>query len=113
NVKFAIVRADLYIPQDLLWRRTAQILEAAGTGIGRSNLVMTITHDHSSPFYTSTGVGAWTFQDVVDIRDFEYQAQQMAAAVEEADKHLVPVRVGAGVTQIALGNRNALGPSVA
>ena len=111
--KFAIVRVDLYIPQDLLWRRTAQILEADGTGIGRNNLVMTITHDHSSPFYTSTGAGAWTFQDIFDIRNYEYQAERMAAAVEAANRHLVPVRVGAAVTQVAAPNRNALGPAVA
>jgi hypothetical protein len=111
--KLALVKTDLYIPQDLLWRRAAQLLAAKGIGIGEENLVMSITHDHSSPYYTSTAWGAWTFQDVFDIRAYDYYAHRLAAAVEEADAHLVPARVGAATAQYALSNRNALGPAVA
>ncbi|HEX8067471.1 MAG TPA: neutral/alkaline non-lysosomal ceramidase N-terminal domain-containing protein [Thermoleophilaceae bacterium] len=113
GAKFALVKNDLYIPQDLLWRRTAQILESKGIGIGRSNLTMTITHDHSSPMYSSTSWGVWAFQDVFDFRFFEYLAQKMARAVERANASMVPVRVGASVTQYGLPQRNVPGPSIA
>src|SRR4051794_19191251 len=69
--RLAIVKNDLYIPQDLLWRRTAQILEQGNSGIGHKNLTMAVSHDHSSPYYSSTAPGAWTFQDVYDVRFYE------------------------------------------
>jgi hypothetical protein len=111
--KLALCKIDLYIPQDLLWRRAAEILKSKGIGIDQHNLVMSVSHDHSSPYYTSTAWGAWTFQDVFDIRAYEYYAQRIAAAVVEADRHLEPVRVGAARTRFALSNRNALGPAIA
>ena len=74
---------------------------------------MAVTHDHSSPFYTSTAWGAWAFQDVFDIRAYEYWATKIADAVEKANRQLVPVRVGASVTKVASVNRNASGPAVA
>ena len=45
---------------------------------------MAVTHDHSSPYYSSTAPGAWTFQDVFDVRFYDYYAKQMAKAVEQA-----------------------------
>ena len=72
--RIALVKNDLYIPQDLLWRRTAQILEQGNSGIGHNNLTMAVTHDHSSPYYSSLGAGAWTFQDVFDVRFYNYGA---------------------------------------
>ena len=82
--RMALVKNDLYIPQDLLYRRTAQMLEQGDSGIDRANLTMAVTHDHSSPYYSSTSWGAWAFQDVFDVRFFDYYAQRMAQAVEEA-----------------------------
>src|SRR5688572_25409315 len=80
--RFALVKADLYIPQDLLYRRAAQLIVERGVpGIDRTNFVMAVTHDHSSPYYTSTAWGAWSFQDVFDLRAYEYYAGQMAEAV--------------------------------
>jgi hypothetical protein len=108
GTKVAVVKNDNYIPQDLLWRRTKQLVEAR-TGI--TNVVMSVTHDHSSPYYTSTGAGAWTFQDVFDVRMYNYLADRMATAIELANKRLVPVRVGAAVRQVAQTNRNAVGPA--
>src|SRR3712207_197791 len=81
--KFALVKADLYIPQDLLYRRAAQLIDPK-YGINRSNLVMAVTHDHSSPYYTSPSWGVWTFQDIFDIRAYEYYAEKIALAVERA-----------------------------
>ncbi len=112
--RMALVKNDLYIPQDLLYRRTAQILEEHGTsGIGRSNLTMAVTHDHSSPYYSSTAPGAWTFQDVYDVRFYDYYAKQMAKAVEQAASELKPVRVGASVGRTDKAHRHSFGPAIA
>src|SRR5256885_10919994 len=46
----ALVSDDHYIPQDALWRRTAQLLDADTAGrIDEHNLTLTVTHNHSSP----------------------------------------------------------------
>jgi hypothetical protein len=112
--RLAIVKNDLYIPQDLLWRRTAQILETKGDcGIGHETLTMVSTHDHSSPLYSSTSFGVWTFQDVFDVRYYEYMAERMAAAVEKACDGLVPVRVGAAVGTFDKTHRHSFGPAIA
>ena len=93
--RIALVKNDLYIPQDLLWRRTAQLLEAKDIGITRETFTMAATHNHSSPYYSSTVAGVCgSFQDVFDIRFYDYYAQRMAEAVEEAAANLKPVRVG-------------------
>ena len=113
DVKFAIVKNDLYIPQDLLWRRTAQLLAAKGIGIDQSNLVMAVTHAHSSPYYTSTAWGAWAFQDVFDLRAYDFFARRMAEAVVRANERLVPARVGASVADVGITNRNSMGPAIA
>jgi neutral/alkaline ceramidase-like enzyme len=108
--RFALVKNDFYIPQDLIWRRTAQLLEAKPElKIGKSNLTMAITHDHSSPFYASTAWGVWSFQDVFDVRFYNYYAARMAEAVEKAAKNLVPVRVGASVRQFDKTHRHSFG----
>src|SRR3954453_6416165 len=79
----AMVSDDHYIPQDALWRRTAQLLDADTKGvINENNLTMAVTHNHSSPSYSSLDWGVWTFQDVFDFRFFDYYAHQNAAAVE-------------------------------
>jgi hypothetical protein len=113
GTKFAVVKNDLYIPQDLLWRRTAQLLAAKGIGIDHTNLVIGVTHAHSSPYYTSTAWGAWAFQDVFDLRAYDFYAKRMAEAVVEADERLVPARVGASVASVGSVNRNAMGPGIA
>jgi len=114
GTRIALVKNDLYIPQDMLWRRTAQILEANGTsGIDRAHLTMMVTHNHSSPFYSSTTWGPWAFQDAFDLRFFEYYAQAQAAAVEKAALGLKPVRVGASVSYFDKTHRHSYGPAVA
>src|SRR3954454_2362542 len=112
--RVALVKYDLYIPEDLLYRRVAQILEARGTsGITRSNLTLAVTHDHSSPLYSSPSWGVWAFQDVIDVRFFNYYARQMASAVERAAAHMKPVRVGAEVVQFDKTHRHSFGPALA
>src|SRR5437867_9489942 len=93
GTRVALVKNDLYIPQDILWRRTAQILEADGTsGIDREHLTVMVSHDHPPPHYASTSWGPWLFQDSFDLRFFEYYAERMARAVEVAAEHVAPVR---------------------
>ncbi len=111
--RVAIVKQDNYIAQDLLWRRAAQILEQGDSGIGKSNLTMAVTHNHSSPYYSSPSWGVWAFQDVFDLRFYEYQAQRIAEAVEVAADRLQPVRVSAARTQHTEVLRHSFGPAVA
>jgi len=105
--RFAIAKTDQYIPQDLLYRRAGQLLKTEGDcGIDPQHLTMTATHDHSSPMYSSTSWGVWAFQDVFDIRMYNYLSRQIFKAVEEACDHLVPVRVGAAVGQFDKTHRH-------
>ena len=113
GTRVALVKNDLYIPQDLLYRRTAQLLEQGDSGITRANLTIAVTHDHSSPYYSSTSWGAWAFQDVYDVRFFDYYAKRMAEAVERAAGALVPVRIGASVSTFDKTHRHSFGPAVA
>jgi hypothetical protein len=110
----ALVSDDHYIPQDALWRRTAQLLEADTHGaIGTSNLIMSVTHNHSSPSYSSFDWGVWSFQDVFGFRFFDYYAHQNAAAVEQAMAHLHGVRVSATVSHFDAFQKNPMGPTTA
>jgi hypothetical protein len=111
--RVAIVKNDLYIPQDLLYRRTAQLLEAGDSGITRATLTMAVTHNHSSPYYSATSWGVWAFQDVFDVRFFDYYARRMAAAVEQAARNLRAVRVGASVSYFDKTHRHSFGPAIA
>ena len=111
--RVALVKNDLYIPQDMLYRRTAQLLEQGDSGITRANLTMAVTHDHSSPYYSSASWGVWAFQDVYDVRFFDYYAKRMAEAVEAAAGDLKPVRVGASVSTFDKTQRHSFGPALA
>ncbi|MGJ8670263.1 MAG: hypothetical protein ACSHXK_12295 [Oceanococcus sp.] len=91
----AIVANDLYLPNDLLRRRVAQLLVAEGsTGIGIDNLAMTVSHSHTSPFYSTPAIGPWVFQDVMDLRFFEYMAQRMSDAIVQAHSNMRPATMG-------------------
>jgi hypothetical protein len=111
--KVAIVKNDLYLPGDLLHRRTAQLLEAGDSGVTRETLTMAVTHNHSSPYYSSPSAGVWTFQDVFDVRFYDYYARKQAEAVEKAAANMVPVRVGASVNQFDKSHRHSFGPATA
>ena len=119
--RYAIVKADLYIPQDLLYRRVAEILAADNqgpdparrSGITADTLTMAVTHDHSSPYYSTPSWGVWTFQDVFDVRFYEYYAEQLAKAVELASQRLEPARVGAEAVYLDKPQRHSFGPQTA
>lgn len=123
--RVAVVANDLYLPNDLLNRRVGQLLEerdlqiTAGlvegepTGITDENLAITVSHNHNSAFYSTPAWGTWIFQDVFDIRFFEYYAQAMADAVVEAASDLRPVRMGAATVPFNEIQSHTYGPKVA
>jgi hypothetical protein len=120
GTRFAIITNDLYIPQDLVNRRVGTILAEhdaahpeAPTGITPENMTISVSHSHSSPYYSTPSWGVWAFQDVFDIRFFEHIAQKMADAVIEASSSMVPVRMGAGVSRFTLLKRHSFGTEVA
>ena len=95
----ALVKDDNYLAQDMLTRRVGQILAADGSAVTYDHILMSATHDHNSPYYSTPAAGVWLFQDAMDLRMFEYQARQMAKAIEAAESHLVPARVGGTTVQ--------------
>jgi len=92
--RVAPVKVDNYLAQDLLTRRVAQLLEQQHVAIPRDRIILSATHDHSSPYYNTPSAGVWVFQDVWDVRAFEYQARQVASAISDAVAGLVPARLG-------------------
>src|SRR3954465_1352883 len=91
----ALVKDDNYLAQDLLVRRVGQLLTRDGSKVTYDNILLSATHDHNSPYYASPAWGVWVFQDVMDLRMFEYQARQMAKAIEIAERGMRPARMGA------------------
>lgn len=114
--RVAVVANDLYLPNDLTRRRVVQLLRehdlaarggplspalaelglAPGEplGLDEANVAMTVSHSHTSPFYSTPAIGPWIFQDVYDIRFHEYIARQMFLAIVQAAGQMRPVRVG-------------------
>ena len=93
--RVALVKTDNYLAQDLLIRRVGQILQAQGSTLDHTKILHAATHNHSSPYYSSPAVGVWVFQDVWDIRAFEYQARQIALAISNAEAAMKPAQMGA------------------
>ncbi|MPZ70829.1 MAG: hypothetical protein GEU71_15075 [Actinobacteria bacterium] len=91
----AFVKSDSYLAQDYLTRRVGQILEARGSGVAYEDILLMASHNHSSPYYTSPSWGVWIFQDVADLRAFEYHARAMADAISAAEEAMVPAKMAA------------------
>lgn len=118
--KVAYVKTELYLQQDVLTRRVAELVagdptapEYAVEGLDGSRIMLAATHNHSVPMYASTAFGVWLFTDTFDFRMFETTARRIARAIGEADANLRPARVGASVTRFDDVQRNILGPAVA
>jgi hypothetical protein len=108
-----LLKSDNYLAQDSLIRRVGQLLATAGSRVTADHILYSATHNHSSPYYTTPAVGPWVFQDVFDVRMFEYQARAMAQAIEEAEANLTPVRLGATTVEAGGDYRNAPGGAIA
>ncbi|MEA2452902.1 MAG: hypothetical protein QOG04_1612 [Actinomycetota bacterium] len=91
----AFVKSDNYLAMDMLARRAAQILAAEGSQISYDEIFHMATHNHFTPMYSTPSWGVWLFQDVFDIRAYEYQARAMAKAIRTAELALEPARMGA------------------
>lgn len=117
--RLAVVSNDLYIPQDLVNRRVAQIIadydagrkKELKTGIKTENLMISVSHSHSSPYYSTPSWGVWAFQDVFDVRFFEHIASKMAEAVIKASENMVPVRMGAATSTFTGLKKHSYGPA--
>jgi hypothetical protein len=107
----ALVKQDLYLAQDLLTRRVGQLLSAHGSNVTYDHVLLSATHDHSSPYYSTPAAGVWIFQDVFDLRNFEYQARAIASAIEQAEDAMRPATIGATTIQQPFVQTNIVGPS--
>lgn len=123
--RVAIVSNDMYIPQDLLNRRVADILmerdrnillgleSGTPTAIDTTNLTVSVSHSHSSPYLSTPSWGVWTFEDAFDLRFYEHIARSMADAVIAAASDMRPARVGAGISAFSHLKRHSFGPQIA
>jgi hypothetical protein len=107
--RIALVKSDHYLAQNLLLRRAGQLLAEAGSAITTDHILHSATHDHSSPYYDTAAAGVWAFQDVMDVRAFEYDARAMASAILAAEADLQPARMGATVVHHDIFKGNIAG----
>jgi len=112
HAPIALLKVDNYLAQDYLTRRMAAILAADGSKVTFDNILMSATHNHNSPYYSTPSWGVWAFQDVMDLRMFEYQARAGAAAIEQAEQAMVPARVGATTVQFPDFQGNIAGQDI-
>ena len=122
--RVAIVSTDLYLPQDFLTRRVASMLEARDrridlgledgvkTHVNGSNLAVTASHNHNTPYYSTPGWGTAIFQDVFDLRFYDYISHRMVQAVVEASGDMVPVRMGGTTRTFDEIQSHTYGPKV-
>lgn len=111
--KVALVKVDNYLAQDLYTRRAAQHLAAAGSSIAYEDIVLSATHNHSSPYNMTPSVGLLLFQDAFDLRMFEFQARKIAEAILAAEADLRPARMGATTVHHDIFKGNIVGPGSA
>src|SRR4051794_30232667 len=111
--RVALLKSDNYLAQDLLIRRAAQLLGQAGSKVAFEDILYTVTHNHSSPYYTTTSPGVFVFQDVFDQRMFEYQARAIRDAILSAEKDLQPARMAATTVPFSAMKANVVGPATA
>ncbi|MEX2290419.1 MAG: hypothetical protein WD794_08865 [Mycobacteriales bacterium] len=111
--RVALLKSDNYLAQDLLLRRAGQLLAESGSGVGYDDILHMATHNHSSPYYTTTSPGVFIFQDVVDQRMFEYQARAIRDAVVAAEADLQPARMAATTVPFSAMKANVVGPATA
>jgi hypothetical protein len=119
--KAAYVKTELYLQQDLMTRRVAELVagndptlpDYAVEGLDGTRIMLGGTHNHSAPHHTSTAWGVWVFADAFDFRQFEAMARSIAQSIKEADEARQPARMSASVLTFRGVQQNILGPSVA
>jgi len=121
GVKVAYAKTELYLQQDMLTRRVAELVSGTDPlaqdfvvpGLDGSRIMIGTTHNHSAPYYASTAYGVWLFTDTLDLRMYDYTARRIAEAIFRADAVLQPAKIGASVSRFSEVQRNILGPAVA
>jgi len=108
--RVAIVSTDLYLHEQLLTRRVTTLLNERGLDVDA--LAVTASHNHNTPYYSTPGWGTAIFQDLFDVRFYEYMAQRMALAVERASRDMVPVRMGGTSRKFDAIQGHTYGPKV-
>ena len=111
--RVALLKSDNYLAQDLLLRRAGQLLAEKGSKVGYDDILHTASHNHSSPYYTTTSPGVFVFQDVFDQRMFEYQARAIRDAILAGEKALQPAKMAATTVPFSAMKANVVGPSTA
>ncbi len=108
--KFALVTLDLLgIPRSLRDQVLARIKD---TGISSDNLMLAASHTHASVEMNALN-SANTFAipqiGIFDQKLLDFTADQIAAAIKDANKKFVPIKVGTGSTKVEGLNRNRRG----
>lgn len=111
--RVALVKTDNYLSQDLYARRVGALLAAAGSTIAYEDIVLSSTHNHSSPYNMSPSVGLLIFQDAHDLRMFEFQARKIAESILLAEANVTPARMGATTVPFDIFKGNIMGPATA
>jgi hypothetical protein len=108
----ALVKDDNYLSQDMVIRRAAQLLADRGSKVTYEHLLVSATHDHNSPYYSTPAAGVWLFQDAFDLRMFEYQARAIATAVQGAEQKMRPAKLGGTVVPFGTFQGNIAGSGI-
>ena len=111
--QIVLLKSDNYLAQNHLLRRVGQLLAEAGSSITADDILHSATHNHSSPYYSTPVGGVWVFEDVIDLRAFEYQARAMRDAIIEGEQSLAAARMGATTVAHGLFKNNVVGPALA
>jgi hypothetical protein len=110
NEKFALVTLDLLgVPRSL---RDEVISRIADTGINSDNLMLAASHTHASVEMAAmnrANVFGNPAIGIFDERLLDFTAQEIAEAIQEADKSYIPVRAGTAAIQLPGMNRNRRG----
>lgn len=110
ELKVAVVRADIYLMHEYIHRRVAELVEAE-TGLGRDQIFLAGTHNHSAPQPSFPAPGVWSLADGFDPRHFVYLAHSIAEAIIAADSDLRPARLRAMRSEFRDVQFNIIGPS--
>jgi hypothetical protein len=111
--RIVLLKSDNYLAQNHLLRRVGQLLSEAGSSITADDILHSATHNHSSPYYATPSAGVWVFEDVVDLRAFEYQARAVRDAILQGEMNLTAARMGATTVEHGLFKNNVVGPAFA
>ena len=112
--RFAILKTDFYIPQDLVYRRAAQIVEQeCSCGIAAENMTMAATHDHSSPMYSSSPGASGPSRTPSTCASTSTWPARWPTRSSSAAGDLRPVRVGAASSYYDKSHRHSFGPAIA